>query len=251
MMPGRRALIQSGALVLLLGVRHRCFGASIVAVRVWPAPDYSRVTIESAGPLKARHALVTAPPRLVVDIDELELNGALRELVAKVQPDDPNIARIRVGQYAPGVVRLVLDLKRPIQPQVFNLPPVAAYRDRLVFDLYPAQAPEIRWFSTAWWRLVAVLWALGLIVALVYGPTAATLVELFPTRIRCTSMSLPYHVGNGWFGGLMPSIAFAMVAGRGDILQGLWYPVVVASLTFVVCALWLPETRGRDIGSER
>ena len=142
MMPGRRALIQSGALVLLLGVRHRCFGASIVAVRVWPAPDYSRVTIESAGPLKARHALVTAPPRLVVDIDELELNGALRELVAKVQPDDPNIARIRVGQNAPGVVRLVLDLKRPIQPQVFNLPPVAAYRDRLVFDLYPAQAPD-------------------------------------------------------------------------------------------------------------
>ena len=142
MMPGRRALMQSGALVLLLGVRHRSFGASIVAVRVWPAPDYSRVTIESAGPLKARHALVTAPPRLVVDIDELELNGALRELVAKVQPDDPNIARIRVGQYAPGVVRLVLDLKRPIQPQVFNLPPVAAYRDRLVFDLYPAQAPD-------------------------------------------------------------------------------------------------------------
>ena len=142
MMPRRRALMQSGAFVLLLGVRHRSFGASIVAVRVWPAPDYSRVTIESAGPLKARHALVTAPPRLVVDIDELELNGALRELVAKVQPDDPNIARIRVGQYAPGVVRLVLDLKRPIQPQVFNLPPVAAYRDRLVFDLYPAQAPD-------------------------------------------------------------------------------------------------------------
>lgn len=141
-MPGRRALIQSGVLVLLLGVRHRSFGASIVAVRVWPAPDYSRVTIESAGPLKARHAFVAAPPRLVVDIDDLELNGALRELVAKVQPDDPNIARIRVGQYAPGVVRLVVDLKRPIQPQVFNLPPVAAYRDRLVFDLYPTQAPD-------------------------------------------------------------------------------------------------------------
>ncbi len=142
MMPRRRALIQSGALVLLLGVRHRSFGASIVAVRVWPAPDYSRVTIESSGPLKARHAFVAAPPRLVVDIDELELNGALRELVAKVQPDDPNIARIRVGQYAPGVVRLVVDLKRPIQPQVFNLPPVAAYRDRLVFDLYPEQAAD-------------------------------------------------------------------------------------------------------------
>ena len=142
MMFRRRTMIQSGALVLLLGVRHRSFGASIVAVRVWPAPDYSRVTIESAGPLKARHAFVPAPPRLVVDIDDLELNAALRELVAKVQPDDPNIAGIRVGQNAPGIVRLVVDLKRPIQPQVFNLQPVAAYRDRLVFDLYPTQTPD-------------------------------------------------------------------------------------------------------------
>ena len=142
MTPRRRTLLQSGALALLLGVQHRAFGATILAVRVWPAPDYSRVTIESAGPLKAHHAFITSPPRLVVDIDELELSPALRELVAKVRADDPNIAGIRVGQYAPGVVRLVVDLKRPIQPQVFNLEPVAAYRDRLVFDLYPTQAPD-------------------------------------------------------------------------------------------------------------
>ncbi len=137
--PGRRSLLQAGALVLLLGVVHRARGAAIVAVRVWPAPDYSRVTIESSGALKARHSFVASPPRLVVDIDDLELNPALRELVAKVRPDDPHIAGIRAGQYAARVVRLVVDLKRPMLPQVFNLAPVAAYGDRLVFDLYPAQ----------------------------------------------------------------------------------------------------------------
>lgn len=136
---GRRSLLRTGALVLLLGARHLARGATIVAVRVWPAPDYSRVTIESSGPLKAKHSFVASPPRLVVDIEDLELNTALRELVAKVRPDDPNIAGIRAGQYTPSVVRLVMDLKRPMLPQVFNLPPVAAYRDRLVFDLYPAQ----------------------------------------------------------------------------------------------------------------
>jgi N-acetylmuramoyl-L-alanine amidase len=138
----RRNLLKGGALVLLLGVQHLARGASILAVRVWPAPDYSRVTIESSGPLKTKHAFVASPPRLVVDIEALELNPALRELVAKVRPDDPNIAGIRVGQYAPGVVRLVMDLKRPMLPQVFNLPPVAAYGDRLVFDLYPAQVTD-------------------------------------------------------------------------------------------------------------
>ncbi|MGA8390859.1 MAG: N-acetylmuramoyl-L-alanine amidase [Burkholderiaceae bacterium] len=138
----RRNLLKGGALVLLLGVQHLARGASILAVRVWPAPDYSRVTIESSGPLKTKHSFVASPPRLVVDIEALELNPALRELVAKVRPDDPNIAGIRVGQYAPGVVRLVMDLKRPMLPQVFNLPPVAAYGDRLVFDLYPAQVTD-------------------------------------------------------------------------------------------------------------
>ena len=90
---------------------------------------------------------------------------------------------------------------------------------------------------------------MGIAVAMVYGPTAATLVELFPTRIRYTSMSLPYHLGNGWFGGLMPTIAFAMVAGAGHPLQGLWYPVVVAAATLVIGLLFLPETRGRELNA--
>jgi len=140
--PSRRALLQAGGLVLLLGTQQIARGASIVAVRVWPAAEYSRVTIESNQPLRAKKLFVAAPPRLAVDIEGIDLNPALRELVAKVRPDDPNIAGIRVGQYAPGVVRLVVDLKHPALPQVFALEPVAAYGHRLVFDLYPENAVD-------------------------------------------------------------------------------------------------------------
>jgi N-acetylmuramoyl-L-alanine amidase len=136
----RRHLLKSSTLVLLLGTRHLAFGASILAVRVWPAPDYSRVTIESDAVLKIKQLFVPSPPRLAVDIEGIELNPALKALVAKVQTDDPTIAGIRVGQGAPGVVRLVLDLKQPVTPQVFTLNPVAAYQHRLVFDLYPTQS---------------------------------------------------------------------------------------------------------------
>ena len=136
--PSRRAVLQAGTLVLLLGTQQIARGATILAVRVWPAPEYSRVTIESDGALVAKQFFVTTPPRLAVDIEGIDLSPELRELVAKVKPDDPNIAGIRVGQNAPGVVRLVVDLKQAAMPQVFTLPPVAAYQHRLVFDLYPA-----------------------------------------------------------------------------------------------------------------
>ena len=92
-----------------------------------------------------------------------------------------------------------------------------------------------------------ILTILVLYVTMVYGPIAALLVELFPARIRYTSMSLPYHIGNGWFGGFLPTTAFAMVAATGDIYYGLWYPVAVAALTVVVGLVFLPETRKRDI----
>ena len=133
----RRTLLNTGALVLTLGLPHLARGATIVTVRVWPAPEYSRVTIESDAELRATKTFVPSPPRLAVDIEGITLNPALKELVAKVKADDPNIAGIRVGQFSPTVVRLVVDLKRPIRPQVFTLTPVAAYQHRLVFDLYP------------------------------------------------------------------------------------------------------------------
>jgi N-acetylmuramoyl-L-alanine amidase len=135
----RGALRSMGALALCLGARDLAWGASIVAVRVWPAADYTRVTIESDAPLAERHFLADNPQRLVIDIDGLELSPALRELVGKVRPDDPFIAGLRVGQNQPRVVRLVIDLKQATAPQLFTLAPVAAYQHRLVFDLYPTQ----------------------------------------------------------------------------------------------------------------
>lgn len=138
----RREALQLGSVVLMLGVQHIARGATIVAVRVWPSKDYTRLTIESDGEIKTRQLFVAEPPRLAVDIEGIDLIPALRELVAKVKSDDPNIQGIRVGQNTPGVVRLVIDLKRPILPQVFTLPPIAAYQYRLVLDLYPAQAAD-------------------------------------------------------------------------------------------------------------
>lgn len=139
--PPRRAALRSlgGGAVLWLCGAHLAHGAAIVAVRVWPAADYTRLTIESDAALTARHFIAEAPDRLVVDIDGLELAAALRELVGKVRPEDPYIGGVRVGQYQPRVVRLVIDLKQPVAPQQFTLAPVAAYQHRLVFDLHPVR----------------------------------------------------------------------------------------------------------------
>ncbi len=120
---------------------------------------------------------------------------------------------------------------------------MATYSKRLSAALaeagYPAKADDARINKP---MVVAILFALVLLVTMVYGPIAGMLVELFPSRIRYTSMSLPYHLGNGWFGGFLPATAFAMVAATGDIYYGLWYPVVAAACTFILGLLLLPET---------
>ena len=95
--------------------------------------------------------------------------------------------------------------------------------------------------------IIGLLTLLVLYVTMVYGPIAAALVELFPSRIRYSGMSLPYHIGNGWFGGLLPATAFAIIAATGNLYSGLWYPIVFASITVVVGALLVPETKDRDI----
>jgi N-acetylmuramoyl-L-alanine amidase len=133
----RRELLGQGTLVLLLGTQEIACGATIVAVRIWPAPEYSRVTIESDGQLRAKEILMTDPPRLAVDIEGIALSAQLRELVAKVKADDPFIRGIRIGQGAAGSPRMIIDLKQAALPQVFTLQPVAAYQHRLVFDFYP------------------------------------------------------------------------------------------------------------------
>lgn len=135
--PSRRDVLQFGSLVLLLGGQQIALGADIVAVRMWPSKDYTRVTIESDRQIKARQFLLTDPPRVAIDIEGIQLLPALSELIAKVRPEDPNVAGIRVGQNAPGVVRLVIDLKQAVKPQVFTLSPIEPYQHRLVFDLYP------------------------------------------------------------------------------------------------------------------
>ena len=128
---------------------------------------------------------------------------------------------------------------------------IAAFRVELAEALadagYPAKADPDRIDKPL---VVAILFYLVLLVTMVYGPIAALLVELFPSRIRYTAMSLPYHIGNGWFGGFLPTMAFAMVAATGNIYYGLWYPVVIAVITLVVGLLFLPETFRRSIHHE-
>jgi N-acetylmuramoyl-L-alanine amidase len=136
---GRRQVILSSGATLLLGVMPRhAQAAQVLAVRLWPAPSYTRLAIEHDTPeLKYSYHQLKDPLRMVIDIEGMSLNDALRELVARVEPNDPYIERVRVGQFQQQVVRLVLDLKQEIRPQVFTLPAIAQYQNRLVVDLYP------------------------------------------------------------------------------------------------------------------
>jgi len=156
MNPKRRSVLQHGlqsmGSLTSLGVLYLLLteselvqantGAKLLGVRIWPSEDYTRITLESDQALPISHQLLTGPDRLVVDIDGLELNPTLKDLVAKVKPNDPYVAQIRVGQFQPTVVRLVFDLKEAVKPQLFTLEPVAEYRYRLIFDLYPTNPPD-------------------------------------------------------------------------------------------------------------
>lgn len=135
----RRRFLRTVPGALLALDLPRAHGAGIVGVRVWPAPDYTRVTLELDESLKNSHFVATDPPRVVVDLEGVDLDAALREIVAKVQADDPYIAAVRVAQNRAHVVRLVFDLKVPVSPQVFSLAPNGVYRHRLVLDLYPTR----------------------------------------------------------------------------------------------------------------
>ena len=143
----RRRFIAAGASTLALALTHHeiAFGATLLAVRVWPAEEYTRVTLEHDGPLTFSHFMVRDPAhplRLVVEIDGLELTPTLKELVGKIEANDPYIALVRVGQNRPRVARLVIELKEDIKPQVFSLEPVGPYQHRLVMDLHPVNPPD-------------------------------------------------------------------------------------------------------------
>jgi len=142
----RRKHLQTSAkflsFALLLSEVDIAWGAKILGVRIWPSEDYTRITLESDTPLPITQQILTNPDRLVVDVQGLELNPTLKDLVAKVKPNDPYLSQIRVGQFQPGIVRLVFDLKEPIKPQLFTLEPVGEYNFRMVFDLYPTTPPD-------------------------------------------------------------------------------------------------------------
>jgi N-acetylmuramoyl-L-alanine amidase len=194
----RRAALRSmGAAALTLGSAEIAFGASIVAVRVWPAADYTRVTIESDLALTQRHFVAENPNRLVIDIEGLELSPALRDLVGKVRADDPFIAGVRAGQNQPRLVRVVIDLKQPTAPQLFTLAPVAAYQHRLVFDLYPTQPPDpllalIRDKESAERQAAQTVQdALGEFIGKVNRPPASTVPPPFALAPAASGAALP------------------------------------------------------------
>ncbi|MFC5300481.1 N-acetylmuramoyl-L-alanine amidase [Azospira restricta] len=142
----RRQLLRfagGASLVLLVTPLARAArGPSVVAVRVWPAADYTRVTLETDASVKFSHFTVKNPERLVVDLEGVEFNGVLDGLSGKIAADDPYIKLLRAGRFKPGVVRLVMELKTEVAPQVFVLAPVGEYGHRLVLDVYPANAPD-------------------------------------------------------------------------------------------------------------
>jgi N-acetylmuramoyl-L-alanine amidase len=140
--PARRRLLGAATILLLPVIPRVAMAAKLLAVRTWPADDYTRVTLELDSELRAEHFTLETPNRLVVDIQGMEMNPALNDLVRKVRPDDPFISSLRVAQNRANVIRLVFDLKQAIAPQVFTLKPVGEYKFRLVLDLYPKVAQD-------------------------------------------------------------------------------------------------------------
>ncbi|WP_433884686.1 MFS transporter [Pseudomonas vranovensis] len=161
---------------------------------------------------------------------------------ANVKAEPGSVAQIRIGdkvlQSFEGTGMPAADFKA--QNDAF----IATLGTALKDAGYPEKADPAK---TNYPMVLLLLTILVIYVTMVYGPIAAWLVELFPTRIRYTSMSLPYHIGNGWFGGFLPTVAFAMVAATGDIYYGLWYPIVIAVMTAILGTFFLPETKDRDI----
>lgn len=139
----RRRFVASATTLLVFPIVPRIAHANtIVAVRTWPADEYTRVTLELDQELQSEHFTLDNPHRMVIDLKGLQLNSTLHELVSKVRANDPYIQNVRVGQFSADVVRLVLDLKQPIAPQVFTLKPIGEYKYRLVIDLYPRIARD-------------------------------------------------------------------------------------------------------------
>jgi MFS family permease len=234
-------------------------GCALAAVTYFPA---FHLLTEAANPALAK-AQATAPVSVVVNSDDCSVQfdpigrnkfdakscDIAKSFLAKggisytkIEAEPGAIAQIKVGGQsflAPDPAKLTGEDRKAA---------IAAYQDEVKAALsaagYPSAADPDAINTPV---VIAVLTYLVLLVTMVYGPIAALLVELFPTRIRYTAMSLPYHIGNGWFGGFLPTTAFAMVAATGDIYYGLWYPIIICAATVVIGLLFLPETFKRSI----
>ena len=236
-------------------------GCALAALTYFPA--FHALT-EAANPALAK-AQATAPVNVVVNDNECSVQfdpvgrnkfdskscDIAKSFLAKggisyskVEAPAGTVAEIRIGNTvltAPDPAKVKGDERKAA---------IAKFQDEARAALakagYPAKANPDEINTPV---VIAILTYLVLLVTAVYGPIAALLVELFPTRIRYTAMSLPYHIGNGWFGGFLPTTAFAMVAATGDIYYGLWYPIIVAGATVVIGLMFLPETFRRNIDS--
>ncbi|WP_347270403.1 MFS transporter [Rhizorhabdus histidinilytica] len=234
-------------------------GCALAAIGYFPL--FNALTA-AANPALA-HAQATAPVAVVAHGDDCSVQfdpigknrfdsrscDIVKAFLAKggvsyhnVEAPAGTIAQVRIGE------RTIAAPDPAIVSGAARKAAIAAFQDEAGAALqaagYPASADPAAIDKV---MVVAILTVLVLLVTMVYGPIAALLVELFPSRIRYTSMSLPYHIGNGWFGGFLPTIVFAMVAATGDIYYGLWYPIVVAAATVLIGLVALPETARRDI----
>ena len=203
----------------------------------------------AASSVSYSNALAPAGTKATIKVGETEINVAVtpEEIAAAKEAADKKVADLKaaspvddkaVAAAEASVKELSDDKKNKNAVLTANL------SGALKAAGYPTKADPARVDSV---KVTIILTYLVILVTMVYGPIAAMLVEMFPTRIRYTSMSLPYHIGNGWFGGLLPTTAFAIVAQTGNMYNGLWYPIIVAGMTFVVGMLFIKETKDVDI----
>ncbi|MRG54746.1 MFS transporter [Phyllobacterium sp. SYP-B3895] len=192
------------------------------------------------------------------------VNTALQDGGYPLVRDPAKVADSKLDAFVAANPKLALDAAA-IRGGTKTMVPVAqAVKDKLITADEAAGATEVAVFSVPgagafrmvadaaavnWPKVIGILFILVLYVTMVYGPIAAILVEMFPTRIRYTGMSLPYHIGNGWFGGLLPATVFAMSAAKGDIYYGLWYPIVIAAMTLIIGLLFVRDTKGTDLNA--
>ncbi|MCA1970281.1 unnamed protein product [Ciceribacter sp. T2.26MG-112.2] len=226
---------------------------SVATIKIGDATIESYDAVKSADQAKALDATMQKGINLA-----LQTNGYPLVRAAVKVPDS------KLDAFVAANPELALDAAAIRAGEKATVPTADLVKDKLLTAEEAAAAPEMAVYTIAnggafkmvadpakvsWVGVIGVLTVLMIYVTMVYGPIAAMLVEMFPTRIRYTGMSLPYHIGNGWFGGLLPATAFAMSAAKGDIYYGLWYPIIIAGFSFVVGMIFLRETKDNDINA--